>query len=577
MSKWSENYKYKNPDITDIANNVSRIMGIDSGASGRRRDTMGNILTGAKTEGQQLKNIMLANKNQAFTQGINDPTLQNMFGKILGSMLSNPGSSNALALAIKTGKITPEAVREQKFKTTEQEHKTGKAGGQLERDQMVTTLAKNLMNRSDVDSPESRRIAQQLGTLRGDTRTGASVNLGMIQQEEKGAGFKTDMAETNLNIRKEVLNFLPKKQAEKLKNLENITKASEKKIKVQESKLETEKDRQELLEARTKQVRDLRAEKVLILKAKGEAQKAKNNSLVKELEAKQKELDLKIEVQEQKIKTEKTKGKTAESKLEKQELETKATPEILKKKLEKTGLEIKRLSEQLKGDISDSKRKKINADIAEETKQYKITLEEMKASEAKTKDTTATVKLNQLEEKYVTDKKILEQKLAKAQDDASRSKIQKEIEEKTKEFQIRKAELEATNLSTQIFKRMVDTPSPSEMDRNRRFKEAQISAKNKTGTSGVDNVEDFINKSLGKGDTTTSATTASPPPPKGMSPDPIAVEIFDRLMTTVEPKVLKSWTPEEVDKAVAMIQEEHPKMDETRIRRLIQTAQRRSQ
>ena len=111
MSKWSENYKYKNPDITDIANNVSRIMGIDSGASGRRRDTMGNILTGAKTEGQQLKNIMLANKNQAFTQGINDPTLQNMFGKILGSMLSNPWSSNALALALKTGKITPEAVR----------------------------------------------------------------------------------------------------------------------------------------------------------------------------------------------------------------------------------------------------------------------------------------------------------------------------------------------------------------------------------------------------------------------------------------------------------------------------------
>ena len=30
MSKWSENYKYKNPDITDKANNVSRIMGIDS-------------------------------------------------------------------------------------------------------------------------------------------------------------------------------------------------------------------------------------------------------------------------------------------------------------------------------------------------------------------------------------------------------------------------------------------------------------------------------------------------------------------------------------------------------------------
>ena len=223
------------------------------------------------------------------------------------------------------------------------------------------------------------------------------------------------------------------------------------------------------------------------------------------------------------------------------------------------------------------KKAKINAEIAEKTKEYEITLKKMKASKATTEDTTATEKLNQLKEKYETDKKILEQKLAKAQDDASRSKILNEIEEKTKEFQIRKAELEGVKLSTEIMRNMRNTPSPSEMDRNRRFKEAQISAKNKTGTSGVDNVEDFINKSLGKGDTTTSATTASPPPPKGMSPDPIAVEIFDRLMTTVEPKVLKSWTPEEVDKAVAMIQEEHPKMDETRIRRLIQTAQRRSQ
>ena len=151
-----------------------------------------------------------------------------------------------------------------------------------------------------------------------------------------------------------------------------------------------------------------------------------------------------------------------------------------------------------------------------------------------------------------------------------------ESQEKTKEFQIRKAELEGVKLSTEIMKNMRNTPSPSEMDRNRRFKEAQISAKNRTGTSGVDNVGDFINKTLGKGNATTPTTTASPSP-KGMSPDPIAVEIFDRLMTTVEPEVLKSWTPEEVDKAVAMIQEQHPKMDEIRIRRLIQTAQRRSQ
>ena len=122
---------------------------------------------------------------------------------------------------------------------------------------------------------------------------------------------------------------------------------------------------------------------------------------------------------------------------------------------------------------------------------------------------------------------------------------------------------------------MVDTPSPSEIDRNRRFKEAQIA--DKTGTSESVNLDAEILKRTGQSNTTTTPTTTASPSPKGMSPDPIAVEIFDRLMTTVEPEVLKSWTPEEVDKAVAMIQEQHPKMDEIRIRRLIQTAQRRSQ
>ena len=122
---------------------------------------------------------------------------------------------------------------------------------------------------------------------------------------------------------------------------------------------------------------------------------------------------------------------------------------------------------------------------------------------------------------------------------------------------------------------MMKTPSPADLDRKRKLKEAQIA--DKTGTSGGVNLDAEILKRTGQSNTTTTPTTTASPSPKGMSPDPIAVEIFDRLMTTVEPEVLKSWTPEEVDKAVAMIQEQHPKMDEIRIRRLIQTAQRRSQ
>jgi hypothetical protein len=63
----------------------------------------------------------------------------------------------------------------------------------------------------------------------------------------------------------------------------------------------------------------------------------------------------------------------------------------------------------------------------------------------------------------------------------------------------------------------------------------------------------------------------------GVVTDPAAKSIFNDLMSTVDPAVLKSWTPEEIDKAVAMIQQQHPNINEGRIRNLIKVAQRRSQ
>ena len=89
-------------------------------------------------------------------------------------------------------------------------------------------------------------------------------------------------------------------------------------------------------------------------------------------------------------------------------------------------------------------------------------------------------------------------------------------------------------------------------------------------------------KKLQTGKTTTPLTRGSSTPTtatsqKGTGADPVAMEIFNSLMSTVEPEVLRSWTPEETNKAVAMIKQKHPDMNEERIRRLIQTAQRRSQ
>ena len=132
---WSENYKYKNPDVTGLVNNVKRMMGVDSGAAGRRSRNMSDFLTGAKTEGQQLKNIMLNNKNQAFIQGIDDPALKKMFGKFLGTILSNPNSASSVASAYGTGQNYQGKLEEQAAKVLAQQqiakqegHKAGIGG-----------------------------------------------------------------------------------------------------------------------------------------------------------------------------------------------------------------------------------------------------------------------------------------------------------------------------------------------------------------------------------------------------------------------------------------------------------------
>jgi hypothetical protein len=94
---WSENYKYKNPDITGLVDNVKKMMGVDSGAGGRRSRNMSDYLTGSKTEGEQLKNIMLGNKNQAFTQAIDSPELQKLLGDLLPLFAGNPANASSIA------------------------------------------------------------------------------------------------------------------------------------------------------------------------------------------------------------------------------------------------------------------------------------------------------------------------------------------------------------------------------------------------------------------------------------------------------------------------------------------------
>ena len=562
MSKWSENYKFNNPDITDIANNVSRIMGVDPGAAGRRSNTMSNILTGAKTEGQIAKNVKL-----------------NAIAELAKRIMGTEGYSTDQ----KYGRLTSTGGGDLAKYLEGEALLPGKKelqGYDIDREKMIAGIANAMKDHKQRDPASFDTGEGKAKGLRGQQRkddilldkharlyklltgTGGSPTTALDMTGERGEKqfqgeekrkdnesiAKVKLTETKIKYRE----LVGDKEVQKVeKEIDKIEK---------EMGLKEKLNTAQLMEIKNRVLNNVAELDQKILTEKGKRlTEVERRKLIKE----------KMKVEAKALEKEGYKASTA-----KKEDEAKGGELYLRKRQQEEKLEQLKSAARKEKDLE--KKAKINAEIAEETKQYKITLEKLKTSKATTEDTTATEKLNQLKEKYETDKKILEQKLAKAKDDASRSKILNEIEEETKEFQIRKAELEATNLSTQIFKRMVDTPSPSQIKKEDELKQSQIDAKNRTGTSGVDNVGDFINKTLGKGNATTPTTTASPSP-KGMSPDPIAVEIFDRLMTTVEPEVLKSWTPEEVDKAVAMIQEQHPKMDEIRIRRLIQTAQRRSQ
>ena len=325
--------------------------------------------------------------------------------------------------------------------------------------------------------------------------------------------------------------------------IEKETKVQEEKIRTEEGRQLTEKGKQELNQARVNQIKDLKKFKIILEKAKIKAQEMENTALVQKLKTEQQEIDLKIKVQEEKLKTAESKTRVAEE----------TEPELIKQEKLKT--------------------KKGETDLTESGAKAKIALNDLK-------DYPAKLKFLQNKRKNIIKKGDIDIKTAETEGEKNR--IALEVAEKPKQNDLdisdlnnQKAELEVRDKESVIYQRMMKTPSPADLDRKRKLKEAQIA--DKTGTSGGVNLDAEILKRTGQSNTTTTPTTTASPSPKGMSPDPIAVEIFDRLMTTVEPEVLKSWTPEEVDKAVAMIQEQHPKMDEIRIRRLIQTAQRRSQ
>ena len=535
----SQNRLWRNPEFEPIFEDVKRIMGIDKGAGARRSQTMGNILTGARTKGVLADNV----KKEALAEMVRrfqgDP---NISDKEKYSLFNVKDALDAEKSFTERG-VRPSTIRTSEAGASEAEFKRDLAGGKAKRDNMITTIQENLLNRTDVNSPEYKSMSKILAILRKEGVDSLAGNLERVDYATDEAKSKAGKAKTSWGIELGKLNFLPKKQAAELTKIEKETKVQEEKIRTEEGRQLTEKGKQELNQARVNQIKDLKKFKIILEKAKIKAQEMENTALVQKLKTEQQEIDLKIKVQEEKLKTAESKTRVAEE----------TEPELIKQEKLKT--------------------KKGETDLTESGAKAKIALNDLK-------DYPAKLKFLQNKRKNIIKKGDID--IKNAETEGEKKRIALEVAEKTKQNDLdisdlnkQKAELEVRDKESVIYQRMMKTPSPADLDRKRKLKEAQIA--DKTGTSGGVNLDAEILKRTGQSNTTTTPTTTASPPPKGMSPDPIAVEIFDRLMTTVEPEVLKSWTPEEVDKAVAMIQEQHPKMDEIRIRRLIQTAQRRSQ
>jgi hypothetical protein len=261
-------------------------------------------------------------------------------------------------------------------------------------------------------------------------------------------------------------------------------------------------------------------------------------------------------------------------------------------KAQKQKAEIEKLKTQ-------NQTEKIKLLITQKTKQYKITKAKAESEEAQSKATTADSKkqmasmdLQGYQEKLKTLKATREKKLAEgkiklenAKTDSEKKKLELEIKKELrpleKEIKDLAIELAKVNIMSKSRESLTKTSSPSEVEREKQLKLEQIEAKKRTGTgsgTGSTTTEEMIKARMGvTNGEGTSTTSGSPPtaPKKSMPPDPEAKSVLNELLA-VPPEQLLGWADEDIEKAVAMIQQKFPNMHPERIKRLIGIQQNRS-
>ena len=588
MSEWSENKRYKNPDITGLVDNVKRMMGVDSGAAGRRSRNMSDFLTTSKTEGQQLKNIGQQHKNVKF-KALADVIQRLILDDSLSdkeqySMFSGTGSGD-----IETG-YTKSALRPSVVRKSEAE--AGVAEHDLGKEQAIKMIRERLMNyqppepelggdRADADWVRSARSARQgagrelnerdaqLYNLltKGNIGTGADPTGKYTKAEHEKEIEKDDATISYRKARELAVNNLGEKNValveERINSVKGLTDIRKKKI-INEILNDVAELDQKILTERGKRLTEKERMKLVKERLKTEAKRLEKEGHLasiakKDDTARDNELSFKLE----KLRQMKRKATSL--------AESAASDASVAAQLNQLKVEIAELDKDIKTHgkgkakaqekTAESKQEMASMDLAG----YKEKLKNLK---------------EQREDLLAKGKILLENAKTEKQRKELDLKIKKELGPHEKEIKDLAIEMAKVNIMSKSRESLTKTPSPSEEERAKQLKLEQIEAKKRTGTGTDSSAEALIKKRLGLTNGEGTSTTGGLPAPvskKSMPPDPVAKSIFNDLMSTVDPAVLKSWTPEEIDKAVAMIQEQHPNMNEERIRRLINTAQRRSQ
>ena len=579
---WSENYKYKNPDITGLVDNVKKMMGVDSGAAGRRSRNMSDYLTGAKTEGQMFRNQVLDMISQLKRKSFDNPDLTD--DQKLGRGLST--SFGDTALGVGREEMLASQLAEQEGKAQLQKQAVDKGNliaslakrlevdGSPEHAKRVMTMPQGLPG-SNVTVPargysegDQERWARLIRTLQGG-QVGTDMDYSGARGKSETTG-KVGLFEARTTAAKNLgvanVELANKRTAEVLARTGNAGKLNAEKIKeIQDRVLinwnqgfqqaTTAKKRRELLDQtiKTELQRTLGAKETVAKK------KAETSMAQLELDELPTTLSYLRETYKQKKRKAAELARIAET-------DAKAAQELTDIKIEIAKLD-KAIKEHGKG----------KAEAQEKTAESKETMTSMDLAGYKEK----LKNLKEQREDLLAKGKIL---LENAKTDKQRKEldleIKKELRPLEKEIKELAIEMADVNIRSKSRESLTKTQSPSEVERANQFKLEQIEAKKRSnsGSGSGTTTEELIEARMGVTNGEGTSTTGGLPAPvskKSMPPDPEAKSVLNELLA-VPPEQLLGWTEEDIEKAVAMIQQNFPNMHPERIKRLIGIQQNRS-